>query len=69
MNDILKRITSKLKFSVPFLFCYVDDVSTAIPKDEVEYTLQVFNSISEHIQFTIEVQSNQRINFLDITGI
>ncbi|KAI4476481.1 hypothetical protein M0804_013552 [Polistes exclamans] len=55
-----------LPFPVPFLKVYVDDVITAIPKDRMDQTLKTFNSVNNRIPFTMEVENNRTLPFLDI---
>ncbi|KAI4476882.1 hypothetical protein M0804_013209 [Polistes exclamans] len=45
---------------------YVDDIVTAIPKDRIEVTIKTFNSVKKKIQFTIEVENNKTLPFLDL---
>ncbi|KAI4476044.1 hypothetical protein M0804_013913 [Polistes exclamans] len=58
-----------LPFPVPFLKVYVDDVITAIPKDRMDQTLKTFNSVNNRIQFTMEVENNGTLPFLDMNII
>ncbi|KAI4476553.1 hypothetical protein M0804_013447 [Polistes exclamans] len=48
---------------------YVDDVITAIPKDRMDQTLKTFNSVNNRIQFTMEVENNGTLPFLDMNII
>ncbi|KAI4476479.1 hypothetical protein M0804_013550, partial [Polistes exclamans] len=48
---------------------YVDDVVTAIPKDRMDQTLQNFNNVNNKIQFTMEVENNRALPFLDMNII
>jgi hypothetical protein len=59
----------KLQFSIPFLKKYVDDTITIIPKDKTQNCLTVFNDFHPMIQFTSENESDNKINFLDMTLI
>lgn len=69
MNDILNLAMSKATFEIPLLFCYVDDIIMAVQRDKVNDILCCFNSINDNIQFTLELESAGRINFLDTTLI
>ncbi|KAI4476543.1 hypothetical protein M0804_013522 [Polistes exclamans] len=69
MNHVLKKIEGNLPFTVPFLKVYVDDIITEIPKDGIEVVLKTFNMINEKIQFTIEIEDNGTLPFLDVTVI
>ncbi|KAI4475426.1 hypothetical protein M0804_014325 [Polistes exclamans] len=66
MNYILKNVEGMLPYQVPFLKVYVDDIVTAIPKDGIEVTIKTFNSVNKKIQFTIEVENNKTLLFLDL---
>ncbi len=66
MEALEEEVIKKLPFKLPFYFRYVDDIITAIPKDRVNETREIFNSYNDNIQFTIEVENNNRIAFLDI---
>lgn len=48
---------------------YVDDCILAIPRGEEQVVLNSFNSFHRKLQFTLEVEENSQINFLDITLI
>ncbi|KAI4476864.1 hypothetical protein M0804_013191 [Polistes exclamans] len=48
---------------------YVDDVITAIPKDRMDQTLKTFNSVNNRIQFTMKVENNGTLPFLDMNII
>ena len=64
-EDVIKRLPWKL----PFFFRYVDDILTAIPVDKKQEILKAFNDYDENIQFTMEVESNNAIAFLDLLVI
>lgn len=66
MESLEEVVIKKLPFKLPFYFRYVDDIITAIPKNMINETKEIFNSFNENIQFTIEVEENSRIAFLDI---
>lgn len=55
-----------LPFEVPLYFRYVDDTLICIPNDMIEFTLNIFNSFDNNIQFTSEKCINNKINFLDV---
>ncbi|KAI4476537.1 hypothetical protein M0804_013516 [Polistes exclamans] len=69
MDHTLKKIKGNLPFRGLFLKVYVDDIKTAIPKDGLEVVLKTFNMINEKIQFTIEIEDNGTLQFLDVTVI
>jgi hypothetical protein len=63
---MLERITNLLPFELPFLYIFVDDILTAILETIVDETLEIFNAINDKIQFTIEVECEHQIPFLDL---
>jgi hypothetical protein len=69
MNFIATEVISKISFELQFLFIYVDDTLTAIPSDSVDLVLGIFNSINPSLQFTIELETDKCIPFLDILMI
>lgn len=60
-NDVLK----KLDFRYIFYFRYVDDIIICIHKNNVNKLLNTFNGYNENLQFTIEIENNGQISFLD----
>lgn len=55
MDDVVSSGIQQLGFLIPFLIKYVDDLVLAVPENQQEYVLLVFNSYNPHIQFTIEI--------------
>ena len=45
---------------------YVDDCLLIVKKDKIEEILSTFNNYNNNLQFTIERETNNSINFLDI---
>ncbi|XP_072763713.1 uncharacterized protein [Anoplolepis gracilipes] len=48
---------------------YVDDILLATPPELVNHTLITFNSLHLRLQFTLELEKDNKLNFLDITLI
>ena len=46
---------------------YVDDTHVYIKPDKVDYVLKKLNTYHKQIQFTYELQKDQRISFLDVS--
>ena len=65
LDYLFNKTIPKLPYKVPFIYKYVDDIITSIPENEKENILKFFNEFNEYIQFTIEVEVNKSIAFLD----
>ncbi|XP_050517473.1 uncharacterized protein LOC126892084 [Diabrotica virgifera virgifera] len=66
MNKLLYFVHQNVQFEFPFLYQYVDDLITAVPRNEVQSTLGIFNSYNTHLQFTVEEEdSDSSVPFLD----
>jgi hypothetical protein len=50
-------------------FRYVDDIWIIFnhTRTDINHVLQEFNQVNNHIQFTLELETNRRLNFLDLT--
>lgn len=66
MEELENVVISSLDYIPAFYKRYVDDCILCIPKNKLEYTQQAFNSFHPKIQFTVEKEDQQSINFLDI---
>lgn len=69
MEHAEKQIIDNLKFRILFYKRYVDDCILAIPQGKEQEVLDAFNAFHSKLQFTIETEQNQQINFLDLTLI
>ncbi|XP_071652732.1 uncharacterized protein [Temnothorax longispinosus] len=69
MRDLENKALKRLKYIPPFYFRYVDDVASAAPLEFLQDTLNIFNFIHNRLQFTIEINNNNTLNFLDTTII
>ena len=65
MEEIEQQAISTFNPPPRFWKCYVDDTCTAIPTEPVPTFHHHLNSISPHIQFTVEKESDQSLPFLD----
>lgn len=63
---ILEKIMRLLPFDLPFFKIYVDDALAAIPRLLVSETLEIFNCINPKVQFTCEIEVNNKLPFLDL---
>lgn len=66
---LLDRAIESLDFPVEIIRKYVDDLFLALPANKIDYVQGIFNQQNEHIQFTVEVEQNCRLPFLDMTLI
>ena len=67
LEDLEETVLKTLNFELPFFFRYVDDCITAIPPNQYNSILKEFNSYHPKLQFTIEKETENKINFLDLT--
>ena len=68
-TDCLNVLKNEFNCKPIFYFRYVNDTCMCIKKDEVDLVDKTFNSWNENLKFTFEVESYNRINFLDVTLI
>ena len=51
---------------MPFYFRYVDDTLLCVPLDKLQKLIDTINNYYPRIQFTHEMERNNRISFLDL---
>ena len=66
MEDLKKTVFERLEFVVPFYFRCVDDTLLCVPLDKLQKRIDTFNNYHPRIQFTHEMEKNNRISFLDL---
>ena len=66
MEEIEERALTSFGTQLPFWKRYVDDTITAVPEERVSELLDHLNSIKDSINFTVEVEKDNQIPFLDI---
>lgn len=66
LEDLFDSVLPKLKHKPTFLKKYVDDVITALPRSCVDGVLRLLNSYHPQIQFTVEIEDNCQLPFLDL---
>jgi hypothetical protein len=66
MEFVIDCVLNKLGIDVEMFVLYVDDSFLIIDEDEVEPTLMEFNSFNKNLKFTMEVENNRKLNFLDV---
>lgn len=65
-DTLVSESLKKLSFEVPFLKIYVVDTILVIPKAKTNDVLEIFKAFHPRLQFTLEVEQNNEIPFLDI---
>ena len=45
---------------------YLDDVLAIIPKNKIDSHLNFINSLNPSIQFTVDIEQNSRLSYLDL---
>lgn len=65
MEKLLDVTMEKLKIKPRLLTKYVDDIFAVVRKDQVDETLRNLNAFNGQIQFTYEVEKENRLPFLD----
>lgn len=66
MQDIESRALNTINCRLPFYFRFVDDMFTAVLAERIDGILNTFNSINSRLQFTIELENNNTISFLEV---
>lgn len=66
MERLLDKVLPRLKFEIPFVKKYVDDLILVVPLDKHVEILEVFNGFHNKLQFTMETEEDNRIPFLDL---
>lgn len=66
MQNWEEKALKALNFSPNFYYRYVDDIIMSVPFTKIDSTLNIFNSIYQRLQFTVEISDNNKINFLDL---
>ena len=69
-NLVIENVEQRALISSPvkplFQKRYVDDVISAVSKNQVENLLSYLNSVEPFIQFTLERKNDRRLSFLDL---
>lgn len=69
MEKIITTTINKLDIKPSFFKVYVDDSLCVIKRNGVKKLLEELNKFDDNISFTVEVEKDNTINFLDITFI
>jgi len=65
LQDLEEFCLQKLNIDLPIYYRYVDDVLLAAPREKIDLIFQTFNSYHPRLKFTMELETNKSINFLD----
>lgn len=66
MDYVTRKLLEQIDFAIPFIFLYVDDSLLALPKDKVNEVLSILNEINHSLEFTVEVETEGKLPFLDV---
>lgn len=66
ITDVLEQVVDECGYDPVLLVKYVDDILIMMPREEVENTLYIFNSIHPSLKFTYELETNNNIPYLDL---
>lgn len=69
MSNIVDWILPRLTIKPKMLALYVDDSFWIVKRSEVDHILSLLNDYHPKIKFTVERETNEHINFLDVTVI
>lgn len=66
VTDIMQEVVQNCGYDPKLMVKYVDDILAVVPKEELENTLSIFNTIHPSLKFTVEIEDNCSIPYLDI---
>lgn len=66
MDHIIERTLTKIPTPI-FHNVYVDDTVFILERENVALTLDALNEVNPNIVFTVELENNDRLNFLNLT--
>jgi len=69
MQHLKSSILSDLSYNPIFYYRYVDDIVLSVPSSQLNNLLKKFNSFHQRLRFTMEIERDNRLNFLDLTII
>ncbi|XP_062713765.1 uncharacterized protein LOC134290613 [Aedes albopictus] len=65
MEDLLGTVINRIGFTPPVIKKYVDDLFLVLHESQVEHILGIFNQYDPHLQFTMELEKEGALPFLD----
>lgn len=66
LDKLIHDIENKIHFKIFRIFKYVDDLLLIIHEDQINYIINTFNSQHQTLKFTLEIEENSSIAFLDL---
>jgi len=69
MQHLESSILSDLSYKPNFYYRYVDDIVLSVPTFHLNNLFKKFNSFHHRLQFTMEIEQDDKLNFLDLTII
>ena len=66
MEDVEQRALASTPVRLSFWKRFVDDIISAVSRNDIDILLQHLNSIEPSIQFTVERETNGDLAFLDL---
>jgi len=69
LQDLETTAILNLPFQLPFYYRYVDDIILSASTNSLHLLTQTFNSQHSRLQFTMKVERDRKISFLDLTFI
>ena len=73
MDDLetfcLNQLNEQYNIKTLLFVRYIDDILIFVPKTSIDIVTKIFNSYHPRLKFTHEIESNNSINFLDLTII
>ncbi|XP_062713958.1 uncharacterized protein LOC134290776 [Aedes albopictus] len=66
METLLDHVLGAIDIPIPFLKKFVDDLITALPIEKIEHVKNSLNGFNPHIQFTCEIEENNKLAYLDM---
>lgn len=67
METLDNSVITSLNYQLPFYKRYVDDILTTVHKENLDNLLHSFNQFHPRLNFTSEVERDNKISFLDMS--
>ena len=64
--ECMNKLKQKYDCEPKCYFRCVDDTFLCIKKHEFNHVVKVFNEYERNLKFTFEIESNEKINYLDL---